>query len=671
MEIKELIGVTLGTCTLERVVGRGGMGAVFLAQQARPVRTVAVKVLIPSADDSPEQRKVFLERFRREADTVAKLEHKNILPIYEYDEAIVDGQQLAYLVMPYVRGGTLRQRIDEHRREGQQFDLKLVVDYISQVSDALDYAHSFGVIHRDVKPANLLFHQDGRLLLSDFGIVRVQASPALTSIGSFLGTVEYASPEQISTHNVDTRSDIYSLGIILYEMLIGTVPFSGPNAFSVMTRHLKEPVPSLQTQRPDLSVAIESVVMKALEKNPGNRYQSANAMASDLRAAVSFTVNSDAVDVFSEETVPASAWEPSGALSKSAGLPPTRPAGPSGAVPRGGGAVPRAGQGRSPYAYDAQKIVPDRQEQGQIRIGKPQAQTFDPRLNPDLNANPEVRLYHESRRVAYYCTALIILLVQFLVLYLMFGVIMANSGGTASFVPLGLLMGTGVNLYVLGTLSFIGVTMRKNIRRPFYLLLAVAALTPLVAGAFLGLGGPIKGQPILAYILLLLSNIFSLRELASVDRAGERVETVPVRWNPALVGAASGLFPLTIILFFAFATPSSYNSQLPPLYNLLGIFFIILLGSPTPGAVLVVSHSGRLSFPSLVRTSALAGVIMFAGAFLLVALWGIFFSGKHQIFYTFSNSWLAMGVWLVLLGLVGGLRGMLDAWLSRWWTKQN
>src|SRR5579875_1302473 len=212
MDVNELLGVTLGTCTLERIIGRGGMGAVFLAQQSRPVRTVAVKVLIPSLSYDPEEQRNFLERFRREADTVARLEHKNILPIYEYDEALVGNERLAYLVMPYMRGGTLRDRIDEMKREGRHFDLRIIVSYISQLADALNYAHSFGIVHRDVKPANLLFHLDGRLLLSDFGIVRLETLPALTAIGDFLGTVEYASPEQVSTSDVDHRSDIYSMG---------------------------------------------------------------------------------------------------------------------------------------------------------------------------------------------------------------------------------------------------------------------------------------------------------------------------------------------------------------------------------------------------------------------------------------------------------------------------
>src|SRR2546426_2566885 len=286
MNTKELIGTTLGSCTIERIIGQGGMGAVYLAQQSRPVRTVAVKVLIPASGLDPDQQRTFLERFRREADTVAKLEHNNILPIYEYEEALVDGQRLAYLVMPYVRGGTLRERIDEIRRQGQQFDLNTVASYISQIADALSYAHSLGIIHRDVKPGNLLFHQDGRLLLSDFGIVRLIAMPSLTNAGSFLGTAEYASPEQVSAGELDARSDNYSLGIILYELLTGNVPFTGPNPFAVMSKHLNQPVPSIRKIRPDLSPAIEFVVKKALAKNPKDRYQSATEMADDLKAAI-------------------------------------------------------------------------------------------------------------------------------------------------------------------------------------------------------------------------------------------------------------------------------------------------------------------------------------------------------------------------------------------------
>src|SRR5437879_8291565 len=189
--------------------------------------------------------------------------------------------------MPFIRGGTLRERIDDMNRSGSRFDLKVIANYISQVADALSYAHSLGVVHRDIKPGNLLFHQDGRLLLSDFGIVRLMAMPSLTTVGSFLGTAEYASPEQVSAGELDPRSDIYSLGIILYELLTGSVPFTGPNPFAVMTKQLNEPVPSIRNLRSDLSPALEFVVKKALAKNPRDRYQSATEMAADLQAAIS------------------------------------------------------------------------------------------------------------------------------------------------------------------------------------------------------------------------------------------------------------------------------------------------------------------------------------------------------------------------------------------------
>src|SRR6266699_6752772 len=174
--------------------------------------------------------------------------------------------------MPHLRGGTLRERIGEYKRQARQIELSPIASYISQISDALSYAHSLSIIHRDVKPGNLLFHQDGRLVLSDFGIVRLIAMPSLTNAGSFLGTAEYASPEQVSAGELDARSDNYSLGIILYELLTGSVPFTGPNPFAVMSKQLNEPVPPIRNIRSDLSPAIEFVVKKPLAKNPKDRY---------------------------------------------------------------------------------------------------------------------------------------------------------------------------------------------------------------------------------------------------------------------------------------------------------------------------------------------------------------------------------------------------------------
>src|SRR5437588_5985088 len=163
MNAEALIGTVLGTCTLQRLIGQGGMGAVYLAQQSRPRRQVAVKVLLPAATLKPHQLAAFLERFRRETDAAASLEHPNIVPVHEYGER--DG--LAYLVMPYISGGTLR---DVMEREGA-FALPKAVSYLEQVAAALDFAHQRGVIHRDIKPANILLTRDDRVLLTDFGLV--------------------------------------------------------------------------------------------------------------------------------------------------------------------------------------------------------------------------------------------------------------------------------------------------------------------------------------------------------------------------------------------------------------------------------------------------------------------------------------------------------------------
>src|SRR6266571_8259933 len=219
----DLIGKTLGTCTLEKLIGRGGMGTVYLARQIRPSRQVAVKVLLPNAVMDHEVRTEFLARFRREADLIARLEHVNIMPIHEYGEQ--DG--LAYLVMPYLAGGSLR---DVLARQGA-LSLQETTRYMKQAAEALDYAHKQGVIHRDLKPSNFLLHSDGRLVLADFGIARMMQGNGnalgvtLTGTGTLLGTPEYMAPEMIRGGQVDGCTDIYELGIVLFQMLSGTVPF--------------------------------------------------------------------------------------------------------------------------------------------------------------------------------------------------------------------------------------------------------------------------------------------------------------------------------------------------------------------------------------------------------------------------------------------------------------
>ncbi len=645
MDAKELIGVTLETCTLESVIGRGGMGAVYLAQQSRPIRTVAVKVLIPATAQDPDQQRVFLERFRREADTVAKLEHKNILPVYEYDEAVVRGVPLAYLVMPFIRGGTLREHIEDMRRNGMQFDLKLVESYLSQVADALSYAHSMGVVHRDIKPANLLFHQDGRLLLSDFGIVRLQAMPGLTTVGSFLGTAEYASPEQISTGDVDFRSDIYSLGIILYELLTGTVPFTDPNPFVVMHKKLNEPIPSIRSRRPDLPVAIEAVVMKALAKNPADRYQSASALAADFSMALNTHSNQGALRLSgdannNDNTVSSSKWGDNELAPMSATVPvpppmfnraaPATPATPPIPVTPGvgpGGTLSATQPGIASTAEEDdpwQQVPPGWQLPSRMQAqGQAQQQRSTTGSQSNTVAAPT---YRQGRRLVYYGIALAALLLQFPVFILIFA---KATNGSAIAAMLGILLGEGINLLALAGTGFIGVAHHNSIQKNVYQLLAVIVLAPLLSGFFISYGNTVASSgmhvPILAYILLLASNIYAIRQLALVD-VREQIEAVAVLWRPALIGAITGLLPLAIILILALANPFASTSTVPPLLLLLGVLLVVLLGTPTPGAVMAVWLSRKMSSPSLVRSSAVAGVLMFVGAFILAVLWGVIFS---------------------------------------------
>src|SRR4051794_10843840 len=210
----DLTGKTLGTCILERSLGRGGMGVVYLAQQTRPARRVAVKIMLPQFASSSEIYQEFLTRFRREADVIARLEHINIMPIYEYGEQ--DG--IAYLVMPYLTGGSLR---DILARRGA-LSLSETMTYLDQAASALDYAHAHGIIHRDLKPANFLLHADGRLVLADFGIARMMqdGSPnasTLTGTGMLVGTPDYMAPEMAHGEQIDHRADIYELGILLFQ----------------------------------------------------------------------------------------------------------------------------------------------------------------------------------------------------------------------------------------------------------------------------------------------------------------------------------------------------------------------------------------------------------------------------------------------------------------------
>ncbi|HEX7737864.1 MAG TPA: serine/threonine-protein kinase [Ktedonobacteraceae bacterium] len=283
MNAEALIGTVLGTCTLQQLVGQGGMGAVYMAQQSRPRRQVAVKVLMPATALKPHQLTAFLERFRRETDAAASLEHPNIMPVYEYGER----GGLAYLVMPYISAGTLR---DVMEREGlMSFTNSL--NYLEQMAAALDFAHARGVIHRDIKPANMLLTPEGRLLLTDFGLVKVLSDNQseqmrLTGAGAPVGTPDYMSPEQVIGGEVDGRADQYSLGVVLFQMLTGTTPFQGETPMQIASQQLHMTPPMPRSLRPDLPEAAERVLLHAMSKRPEERFSNAQEFALAFRSAL-------------------------------------------------------------------------------------------------------------------------------------------------------------------------------------------------------------------------------------------------------------------------------------------------------------------------------------------------------------------------------------------------
>ena len=263
-----------GQYALEREIGRGGMGIVYLARDLRLDRRVAIKTLPPHlAKDS-----IVGERFLREARTAGRLSHQNIVPIHRADE--LDGH--TFFVMGFVDGESLAQRI----RQRGRIDPREVVRALRDVADALAYAHEHGVIHRDVKAENILLDgTTGRALVTDFGIARLAEAAPLTSSGQVLGTVYYLSPEQVSGNAVDARSDIYSLGVVGFLALSGRFPFDGQLASAVLIAHVTKSPPLLHTVSPDTPRELCDVIDRCLAKDPSERFQSCAELLEALASA--------------------------------------------------------------------------------------------------------------------------------------------------------------------------------------------------------------------------------------------------------------------------------------------------------------------------------------------------------------------------------------------------
>jgi hypothetical protein len=271
--LNRLKAVLADRYAIEREIGQGGMAVVYLGRELKHDRKVAIKVLKPDIASS-----VSVDRFHREIEVEASLAHPHIVPLHDSGE--VDG--LPFCVMPFVEGETLDERIE---REGA-LPIDDAVRIARQVADALDYAHSHGIVHRDIKPRNILLTSK-HAVVTDFGICRaveIAGGESLTSSGIVIGTPSYMSPEQGDPDaEIDGRSDIYALGCVLYEMLIGEPPFTGPTAQVVISRHMSETVPSLRVARHGISADVEAIVMKALAKTPADRYATGAEFRSDLQ----------------------------------------------------------------------------------------------------------------------------------------------------------------------------------------------------------------------------------------------------------------------------------------------------------------------------------------------------------------------------------------------------
>ncbi len=279
--MKELVGKRLGRYQLLALLGEGGMAAVFRARHIRSRKTVAVKVLSPYV----AKEATFRARFVRELRVLQRLRHPNIVPVLDH------GQVGAYLfiVMPYMQAGTLGERM-----RGGALPLPLAQQVITQIAEALEYAHGKGVVHRDIKPSNILIDDRGRALLADFGFARLEDTSNSLTGSALIGTPSYMSPEQCRGEPATPKSDQYALGVVAYQMTTGALPFVADSPMAVVMMHATQPLPPPRQKCPDLPRNVEAVLMRALEKDPARRFPSVMAFAWALSQAVRYPDHSPA-----------------------------------------------------------------------------------------------------------------------------------------------------------------------------------------------------------------------------------------------------------------------------------------------------------------------------------------------------------------------------------------
>ncbi len=275
-----MIGKTLGKYRIIEQIGRGGMAEVYKAYQPGLDRYVAIKLMHTFLADE----KGFVERFQREARSVGRLRHPNIVQMIDFDTQ----DKVNYMVMEYLQGPSLKNHLEELKTQDKWLSLEESLRILRDVGEALAYAHHRDMFHRDVKPANIMLTEDGGAILTDFGIVKMlgDTSTQLTATGAMVGTPAYMAPEQSMGESPDARADIYSLGIVLYQLVTGRLPYDADTPMAIVIKHLSAPLPMPSTLNPDLPEGIERVILKSLAKDPTDRYQTVREMLEHLDLAM-------------------------------------------------------------------------------------------------------------------------------------------------------------------------------------------------------------------------------------------------------------------------------------------------------------------------------------------------------------------------------------------------